>query len=810
MEEKVTNIPDVGWKVRMDHVFPQKRSQFRFYGVSQLLPMLSLFWRYLVDYIWKMLHGKTPVMDFFKAASCDQQSGVPIGGIGGGTIGRGFRGEFSRYQIVPGVYEFPSTTVEAAQFIVNIQNSSKNTVYQRVLSCQRKPRCRLSSWMWNFPENDAEYTALYPRSWTVFNIREQNIKLICRQISPVIPNNYKDSSIPGAVFHWTAYNYCNEQKYISITFTFQSGTGTKKYKVGEIHAEAFEKASIYNNISGILIKQKIQKIPLTYGIAALAKESVKVTSIFFNPNSNGKSLWKKLETDGELNSDDKYVVNSGKTDIGSALCTRTSVNPNDFSTFVFSLVWDNPIIKFPQASKAVRRYYTKYFGDSGNAAPDMCLYCFDNYSKWEVSIHKWQASIIENKNIPDWYKSALFNELYYISDGGTVWLLVEENLPEGDPRKDYGRFAYLEGHEYRMYNTYDVHFYASFALAMLWPKLQLSIQYDFRDAIISEDKTTFWFLYDGKHGFRKIKNTTPHDLGDPEEAPFDLINIYNIHDVSNWKDLNLKFVLQVYRDFVITSDISYLNDMFPQALLVMKHALTWGTEEDGMIKNSGFPDQTYDAWTMSGVSAYCGSLWLASLAVFIKMAKLVNQISVANDFSAVFEKAKVTFEKKLWNGHYFNFDSSEASHSNSIMADQLCGLWYLHSCKVSDEVFAQDKVKLTLQLIYKMNVCNYFGGQLGAVNGMFPNGKIDKSAVQSEEVWTGVTYALASLLVFEGFMEEGFSTAKGLYETVYNKSGLGFATPEGLVALDGFRAIAYMRPLSIWSMQLALENSQTY
>lgn len=34
------------------------------------------------------------------------------------------------------------------------------------------------------------------------------------------------------------------------------------------------------------------------------------------------------------------------------------------------------------------------------------------------------------------------------------------------------------GQEYRMYNTYDVHFYASFALVMLWPKLELSLQYD--------------------------------------------------------------------------------------------------------------------------------------------------------------------------------------------------------------------------------------------------------------------------------------------------------------------------------------------
>lgn len=29
-----------------------------------------------------------------------------------------------------------------------------------------------------------------------------------------------------------------------------------------------------------------------------------------------------------------------------------------------------------------------------------------------------------------------------------------------------------------MYNTYDVHFYASYALIMLWPKLALSVQYE--------------------------------------------------------------------------------------------------------------------------------------------------------------------------------------------------------------------------------------------------------------------------------------------------------------------------------------------
>lgn len=79
----------------------------------------------------------------------------------------------------------------------------------------------------------------------------------------------------------------------------------------------------------------------------------------------------------------------------------------------------------------------------------------------------------------------------------------------------YGRFAYLEGHEYRMYNTYDVHFYASFALAKLFPKLQLVIQYDVSDAINLEILTTRRSLYDGKMEVRKYKDSVVHDLGDP-------------------------------------------------------------------------------------------------------------------------------------------------------------------------------------------------------------------------------------------------------------------------------------------------------
>lgn len=40
-------------------------------------------------------------------------------------------------------------------------------------------------------------------------------------------------------------------------------------------------------------------------------------------------------------------------------------------------------------------------------------------------------------------------------------------------------------------------------------------------------------------------------------------------------------------------------------------------------------------------------------------------------------------------------------------------------------------------------------GQMGAVNGMRPEGVPDRSSVQSDEVWVGVVYGLAATMIYE-------------------------------------------------------------
>ena len=154
------------------------------------------------------------------------------------------------------------------------------------------------------------------------------------------------------------------------------------------------------------------------------------------------------------------------------------------------------------------------------------------------------------------------------------------------------------------------------------------------------------------------------------------------------------------------------------------------TDTDGLIVNNGTPDQTYDTWIMVGPSAYCCSLWVASLAVCCRMAEILHDHETM--FKNAYEKAIGSYYAKLWNGSYFDFDSSGQSHAKCIMADQLAGYWYLALSGLPSEVYRKDSVSSVLKLIYKANVQSYKGGSMGAVNGMMPDGKVDVYCNQSE------------------------------------------------------------------------------
>ncbi|OEL20077.1 Non-lysosomal glucosylceramidase, partial [Dichanthelium oligosanthes] len=736
----------------------------------------------------------------------------------------------------------------------------------------------IGSWDWKLKEDKCTYHALFPRSWTVYDGEpDPEIKITCRQISPFIPHNYKESSFPAAVFTFTVHNSGNTPADVTLLFTWANSVGGKSELTGN-HSNS--KMKDRDGVSGALLHHRTAggHPPVTFAIASQETDDVRVSvcpSFTMGPSSSGgftaTDMWDQIKKHGSFGhagaGDAPRAASKPGSSIGAAVAASTSVPAGATRLVSFSLAWACPDVKFP-AGTTYHRRYTKFYGvDTDAAAERLAHDALLEHMNWESQIEEWQRPILNDKRLPEWYPVALFNELYYLNAGGTIWtdgqppkkagfapsgtatepfLLDAPRAADGvvangtgggsavdgvlramasaterphataafgsallrGGEENVGQFMYLEGMEYNMYNTYDVHFYSSFALLALFPELELSLQRDFARAVLLHDprlRRTF----DGKTVRRKVLGAVPHDVG--LNDPWFELNAYMLHDAARWKDLNPKFVLQVYRDAVATGNAAFAEAAWPAVYMAMAYMDQFDRDRDGMIENEGIPDQTFDIWSVSGVSAYTGGIWVAALQAAAAMARIVGDRAAEAYFLERYKKAKLVYDGELWNGTYFNYDNSGGATSSSIMADQMAGQWYARVCGL-EPVVEEDKARSALGTVLDYNVMRVKGGAIGAVNGMRPDGSVDASSTQSKEVWPGVTYAVAAAMVHEGMPEAAFRTAKGAHDAAWSKDGFGYAfqTPEAWTEDGGYRSLHYMRPLGIWAMQWALSPPELH
>ena len=528
------------------------------------------------------------------------------------------------------------------------------------------------------------------------------------------------------------------------------------------------------------------------------------TRASFDPRAD-TDLWTDFATDGRLDQASPARADSPTAGpAGAAIAATRSRAPGERASVRFALAWDLPMVEFGAGRRWWKRY-TRAWGRSGDRAWDLASHALAEAPAWRAAIEAWQGPILSDPERPAWYRAALFNELYFLVDGGTFWEAGEVGGPLPSP-DDVGRFALLECVDYPFYDTVDVDFYASFALLELYPELEQHGIRDLYATIAVDDPTSVTIQASGRGAQRKVADAVPHDVGGPGDDPFHRPNWYRFQDVNGWKDLGPKFVLQAWRDAVAagaTGD-ALIHEVFPAVEAVLGRLARSDRDGDGLPEHDGEPDQTYDTWPMRGPSAYGGSLWLAATAAAEAMARRLGDHEAERRWAGWFERGQVAFDRRLWRGRYFAYDDGGGPSSDSIMADQLCGQWYADVTGLGD-LLPTDRVDAALRTIHAMNVGRFGGGRMGAVNGMRPDGSVDRSSEQSAEVWVGTTYALAAFMIGRGLVEEGWDTARGVAEVTYER-GLWFRTPEAFDENGDFRASIYLRPLAIWAIEEALRR----
>jgi non-lysosomal glucosylceramidase len=740
--------------------------------------------------------------------------GVPLGGMGAGSIGRTHRGDFARWHLDVGRHRFE--TIPADQFSVYVRRGDKSSAH--VLSTIRPDT--LGSWNWDMPEGSGTYHGLFPYAWFDYDWAELPVRLLARQFSPVIAGNYRESSYPVGVFEWQIENPSPDPVTVGLMFSWLNDIGRDR---GQDRCGGHRNVSSRRDgMVGVVLEgpSDAPNAPWngTFAIMADEQPGVRLTTWDRFSVDDGSDVWADFAADGRLGDIvDGRPSRPGEA-IAAALAATVDLAPGETRVLSFSLAWDVPIVEFGAGTCWYKRY-TRFFDRSGRNAWAIGADALNRRSEWADAIDAWQAPMLSDASRPDWYKGALFNELYYFVDGGTVWtdgepfhasdagpVAIQPQLGGfvADNGDGLGHFAVLECYDYACYNTLDVNFYASWALLLLWPDLDVSGIRDFVATVDLDDPEIVTVGWKGDQAPRKTRGALPHDLGGPAGDPFLRPNIYNWRDINIWKDLNSKFVLQVWRDVHLVPDEKLAHDAWPAVVQAMDYLGRFDRDADGLPEHDGQPDQTYDQWSMSGPGAYTGALWLAALRASIKLGGIVGDTSTVNRFREIHDRGTAAFEEKLWNGSYYRYDASGEASSDSIMADQLAGQWYADATDLGDLV-SPERVLTALRTVYRANVLGFGGGEMGAVNGIRPDGSIDGSTEQSAESWTGTSYALAAFMIDRGLVEEGWRTAHGTYAVTYGR-GLWFRTPEAYLESGSYRAAMYLRPLAIWAIEHTLRR----
>ena len=344
--------------------------------------------------------------------------GAPVGGIGAGTFSRTDRGHFERWHLKTGTHKYQD--VPGNQFAVFAQQEGGAPV-SMALAVGKPQGEALKSWNWSYPAGDGEYAALYPKSWYAYGTKALPVKLTVEQFSPVLPNNYKETSYPVAVYRWTAENPSSKPVTVSILFSWTNMVGwfrdqshsfdgaLNAQNVNRFTTEAVGSGSSNSGMSGIVF-DRLRNGPVEeewdgqFDIATLPGAGAEVTYLATYPAANdGSEVWKPFSKDGRLPNQALPVASSGDP-LAGAFAVRFTLGPHERRLVPMALSWDLPVIQFGGGRKWNRRY-TRFFGAEGTHAWEIARTALAHQEEWSQEIDAWQRPIVEDETKPAWYRA---------------------------------------------------------------------------------------------------------------------------------------------------------------------------------------------------------------------------------------------------------------------------------------------------------------------------------------------------------------------------------------------------------------------
>lgn len=224
-------------------------------------------------------------------------------------------------------------------------------------------------------------------------------------------------------------------------------------------------------------------------------------------------------------------------------------------------------------------------------------------------------------------------------------------------------------------------------------------------------------------------------------------------------------ILKTYREYRASGDRAWLSTVWPGVRRALDYIWTaHDPERAGLI--TGEQPNTYDI-SIYGLNSFIGTLYLAALLAGEAMAGHLGESELAAECRAAYERGRGELDRRLWNGEYYVQDVDfekypEQNFGLGCHSDHLLGQWWAHQLGLG-HLLPEAHVRSAAGAIYKHNFRENFKGirqaprvfaaddDPGLVVCSWPRG--GRPAVPTEysdEVWTGLEYEVAALLLFEG------------------------------------------------------------
>lgn len=388
----------------------------------------------------------------------------------------------------------------------------------------------------------------------------------------------------------------------------------------------------------------------------------------------------------------KAIEKNGSGD--SAICNKITLEPDEQKEIMLTLCWCFPEHYSIKTGKLIGHYYSNFY-DNAKAVSD---YLFESKDKILPAVRSFSQQV---------NKEDIFSKAY--SPQLSTLIKCSWYAKNGD-------FAIWEGLGSCGFNTTDVLYYASPMLADLFSDL-------------------FSHMLEMGLKFQKPDGRVYHCL------QFDF---ENVDDSFERVDMNEQFVQMVCLSYIKSGDKEFLQKMWEPVKRAISYIEALDTNGDALPdKNTG--KSSYDSWKMRGTPTYVAVIWLGALNSAVYLAEQIGDSTALSHYEELLTKGKKSI-LKLFNGEYFNLwvDGDEAD--TCCMSSQLDGFWFNRIIGLDD--FIDEKyVRSSIDSIYRYN----YTEDCGLVNATYPNSSeailFTYLNVQAEANWSGIEYAIASLLL---------------------------------------------------------------